>query len=170
MNNQSGNAGFTLSQVTHMFWLFYKGHRNSEIPNLLIVLYIYIFLYIYICLKTSLPQIQDRTIGVTEVKQWQTASWVSEWFSPVLWGRKAVPVKVLQVSGCSWCTRARGGPSPATEPSGALGSSRHILLGHRHGSDAWTVWQWTHAGSCGRTGCPGQAPSRRDGLHLSPGL
>lgn len=40
LNNQSGNAGFTLCQVTHMFWLFYKGHRKSEIPSLLYVLHI----------------------------------------------------------------------------------------------------------------------------------
>ncbi len=148
-----------------MFWLFYKGHRNSEIPNLLLNV-----LYMCIYLKTSFPQIQDRTIRVTEVKQWQTASWVSEWFSPVLRGRKAVPVKVLRVSGCTRCTRARGGPSPATEPPDAPGSSRRTLLGHRRGSGAWTAWQWTRVGSCGRTGCPGQAPSRQDGLRLSLGL
>lgn len=148
-----------------MFWLFYKGHRNSEIPNLINVLNE----YMCVCLKTSFPQTQDRTIRVTEVKQWQTASWVSKWFSPVLRGRKAVPVKVLQVSGCSWCTRALGGPSPATEPDGALGSSRRTLLGHTRGSGAWTAWQWSRVGSCGRTGCPGQAPSRQDGLRLSPG-
>lgn len=147
-----------------MFWLFYKGHRNSEIPNMLIVLYI---MYIYICLKTSFPQKRDRTIRVTEVKQWQTASWLSQWFSPVLRGRKAVPVKVLQVSGCSRRKRARGGPSPAKERPGAPGSSHHTLPGHRRGSGAWTAWQWTRVGSCGRTGCPGQAPSRQDGLRLS---
>lgn len=141
-----------------MFWLFYKGHRNSAKCSIY-----------YLCLKTSFPQIQDRTIRLTEVKQWQTASWVSEWFSPVLWGRKAVPVKVLQVSGCSWCTPAQGGPSPAMEPADAPGSSHHTLLGHRRGSGALTAWQWTRAGSCDRTGCPGQAPSRQDGRHLSQG-
>lgn len=121
-------------------------------------------------LKSSLPQIQDRTIEGTEVKQWQTARWVSEWFSPVLWGRKAVLVKVLQLSGCSWCTHAQGDPSPAMEPDGARGSSHHIPPGHRRGSDAWTAWQWTHAGSRGKTGCPGREPSMQVGLRLSPGL
>lgn len=43
-----------------MFRLFYKGHRNSKIPNLLNVQ--------NMCLESSSPQIRDRTIGVTEVK------------------------------------------------------------------------------------------------------
>lgn len=146
-----------------MFWLFYKGHMDCQIPNLLNVIYLYIYI-------SSLPQTQDRTIGVTEVTQWQTASWVSVWFSPVQWGRKAVVVKVLQVSGCSWCRRAQGGPSPAMELPDAPGNSHRILLGHRRGSGAWTTWQWTHVGNCGKTGCPGQAPSRQVGLHPSLSL
>lgn len=56
--------------------------------------------------------------------------------------RKERPrVKVLQVSGCSRCTHAQGGPSRAMGPLDAPGSIRHTLLGHKRGSGAWTAWQ-----------------------------
>lgn len=147
------------SRVAHTFWLFYKGHGNAEIPNLLNVL--------HICLKISLPLIRDRIGRAREV---YSGCWVSERFNTVFWGRKGIPVKVLRVSGCSWRTRAQGGPSHAMERLGARGSNRRTLLGHRRGSGAWTAWQWTRAGSCGTTGCPGQEPSRQDELRLSLGL
>lgn len=47
------------SRVAHTFWLFYKGHGNAEIPNLLNVL--------HICLKISLPLIRDRIGRAREV-------------------------------------------------------------------------------------------------------
>lgn len=125
--------------------------------------------YIY-ALKFPFHWYETESVEQERYTLAETGCWVSERFNTVFWGRKAVPVKVLRVSGCSWCTRAQGGPSHAMERLGARGSSRRTLLGHRRGSGAWTAWQWTRAGSCGTTGCPGQEPSRQDELRLSLGL
>lgn len=112
-----------LSLLTNpIFWLFYKGHRNSTIPDLL-----------NIFLKFSFPQIQDRIRDVVEV------CFISGRLLPLRTASSVV--KVLLASGCSWSTRAQGGPSHVTAPIGAPASTRRTHLGHRRGSGAWTVWQ-----------------------------
>lgn len=89
----------------------------------------------------SFPYMQDQSIRVAGVHLSSDRLPMSEQFSPVLRGRKSNHIKVLQVSGCSRCTRVQGDPSPAKGPFDAVGSIRHTLLGHRHGSGAWTAWQ-----------------------------
>lgn len=156
MNNQRENADLTLSHVNvNVLAALQRPQERWNPPNC----------YCVYAQRASFSH-SDRAMRGTEVKQWQTASWLSRCFSPALCRGKTVRVKAPPVSGCSSRTRARGGPSPGRARPDAPASSRRTLLGHRLGSGAWTAWQWTHDSSCGRTGCPGRAPSRQDGRRL----